>query len=116
MTTENNILIALFMEAKQYDKEDNYIYFDETNTMFSNDTISIKDLKFHSDWNWLMEVVEKIEEIEGNRFKVEIYNNVCRIYDHQEYDDVIDITDETKIEAVYNACVEFIKWYNKQSK
>lgn len=117
-TTENDKLIALFMEAKQYDNDDDYIYFDETNTMFSNDTISIKDLKFHSDWNWLMEVVEKIESISFN--KSDIFFNVtigsglyCTIQD-SNFDGLLEIntTEETRIKTVYNACVEFIKFYN----
>ena len=77
----------------------------------------IKDINhwdFQNNWNDLIFLTEKIEEIEGNRFKVEIYNNVCRIYDHQEYEDITEITAETKIKATKNACVEFILWYNQQ--
>jgi hypothetical protein len=64
--------------------------------------------KFDTDWNWLMQVVEKIESL-GCR--VEIINSTSKIepiITHSEY--------ITKIEAVYNACVEFVKWYNEQNK
>ena len=81
--------------------------------------IDFKDVKnYHLDWNWLMEVVEKIEETEiennilmlesiGNEAKF-IYDNGCRFLNSN--------IGETKIEAVYNACIEFIKWYNEQNK
>ena len=102
-TTENNKLIAEFLGAKQYDETDNFVYFDETNNIFSNDTISIKDLKFHYDWNWLMEVVDKIEEKAD--WSLELLTT-----DKKQYQVLIPLSNtniitETKIEAVYNACV-----------
>ena len=68
-----------------------------------------EDLKFHSDWNWLMEVVEKIESIKGTQIFI---NGIsCEImFKGRENRKNIN----TKIEAVYNACLEFIKWYNEQ--
>ena len=67
------------------------------------------ELKFHSDWNWLMEVVEKIESL---GYRIEIVKHICRIYLSNK--ETIIISENTpKIEAVYNAVVEFIKWYNE---
>ena len=74
-----------------------------------------EDLLFHSDWNWLMEVVEKIERL-GYVFEIKITG--CRI-NQIENGSIIVLRweeDKTKIEAVYNACLEFIKWYNEQNK
>jgi hypothetical protein len=77
------------------------------------------DLKFHKDYNWLMQVVEKIESlgyclIIGGRTT----KNYCEI--RGEADDFTtkysDSYGETKIEAVYNACIEFVKLYNEQNK
>ena len=94
-TTENNKLIAEFM---------NY-----ANNRPITDSLANK---LYNDWNSLMEVVEKIERLD---FKFEILSTRVDIVDNR----VIDfkkrfepIIKETKIEAVYNACVEFIKWYN----
>jgi len=74
-------------------------------------------LKYNSNWNWLMEVVEKIESLtdinssgcfmvlESIGFNAKfILDDGTRIFN--------PCKGETKIEAVYNACVEFIKWYN----
>ena len=68
-------------------------------------TFSENELVFHKDWNWLMEVVEKI-------YQTNLY-----------YDKYIDFNSSmfssgkielsTNKEAVYNDCLEFIKWYNE---
>ncbi len=93
-TLENNKLIAEFMEVK-------HLY----------STTRIETLKYHSDWNWLMEVVEKIESL-GN--DVLITSNYIQIaYNEGENFIVIELEGNIKIFAVYNACVEFIKWYNE---
>ena len=109
-TTENNKLIAEFMGAKEV-RKDNFKFPNRTGL-----PLQIGTINYHSDWNWLMEVVEKIESLEIGRFKVEIYNTNCRIYDHEEFDEISDLSAGTKIEATYNACIEFIKWYNQQNK
>lgn len=78
--------------------------------------IEAMSMKFHSDWNWLMSVVDKIEGL--GSCQIDISSNWCRIgykdtkfnYDSRNHFKV------TKKEAVYLACVEFIKWYNKEQK
>ena len=67
------------------------------------DCVFVRDLIFHSDWNWLMKVVEKI-------FKDFYKLNPCPIYLKINIEKALN---EVNIEAVYNACVEFIKWYNQ---
>lgn len=73
------------------------------------------------DWNRLMPVVQKIEDI-GHFTKIGYYEDLhcCYIYRpthtyQMTEKDIICYTDfkyEKKIEAVYQAVVEFIKWYN----
>jgi hypothetical protein len=118
-TTENNKLIAEFMGFQQtnlgwYDAEEILLRAERDNT-FDN-------LKFHTDWNWLMEVVEKIEsivweELNDTSFNVTIgATSYCVIQDNNG--GVIEIIGQggTKIESVYKAVVDFIKWYNENSK
>ena len=92
-----------------------------SNKGFINIDIDIyEQCKFHNDWNWLMKVVEKIESIEDCVYQVDILQEGCKILKRCCL--LIDKrvgkleSDTTKIESVYNACVEFIKCYNEQNK
>ena len=87
-TIENNKIIAQFLEI-------------------SHQKIA---MNFHSNWNILMDVVEKIESL---GFFFEIKRNWVRITKKREIIVIRWEQDKYKIEATYNACVEFIKWYNQ---
>ena len=79
---------------------------------------SLNNLHFHSDWNWLMEVVEKIESLHVAN-SVVIGGKHCFINIHDKYRNELiyfKSQENTKIEAVYNACLEFIKYYNEQTR
>ena len=107
-TIENNKLIAEFLGYIDNGcSEDGFLIHPITNY-----DVEISSLKYHEDWNWLMEVVEKIESL---GYRIEIVKHICRIYLSNK--ETIIISENTpKIEAVYNAVVEFIKWYNNQNK
>ena len=102
----NNKIIAEFMGAK-LTKDLKIMY-----PVYEGDSSYVKNLKYHSDWNWLMQVVEKIESI---GFTFETKKNWARITRKGENIILRWEEDKTKIEAVYNACIEFIKWYNENS-
>ena len=120
-TTENNKLIAEFMGYNKTtmnngkkelwtigSTSDNKNYFE-----------FVDGLVFHSDWNWLMQVVEKIEK--EHEFNTKLwYNRTRKDYQMQlfytDFEKDIIVNSKSKIEAVYNACIEFIKWYNQQNK
>ena len=106
-TIENNKLIAEFMGLNLHQG----VWI--KSTLATERKICKEDaLKYHEDWNWLMEVVEKIESL---GYRIEIVKHICRIYLSNK--ETIIISENTpKIEAVYNAVVEFIKWYNNQNK
>lgn len=92
------------------------------------------DLKYHSSWDWLMPVVEKIERQYKTNFIIKcIWNefNECSyyqvivtieqgemskdrscIYDSKKIYDYIGDTSKCKKEATYEAVVEFIKNLN----
>lgn len=103
-TTENNKIIAEFL---------GYVLRGKNTFEYNNKLYLIEELKFHSDWNWLIEVVEKIESL---GFNVSIEFSTCIItYSDDDFKEIIGISDNySKIQAVYNACVAFIKWYNEQ--
>lgn len=114
---EGNKLICAFMGMREHSiyKE---LYFNILN-VHKYDTVNLKDTKFHSSWDWLMPVVEKIENTKAKEsfyFDVDILSTgviISSVANH-----VVQITQEeiqstSKIEAVYNAVIEFIKWYNE---
>jgi hypothetical protein len=68
-------------------------------------------LIYHSSWDWLMPVVEKIEAMRGTHLLMKPFG--CEILMFGK--SLINEVGNTKIEAAWLAVVEFIKWYN-QSK
>ncbi len=76
-------------------------------------------LFFHSDWNWLMGVVEKIKSMRHDvRLASFLHNdavkNVCEITNQSGETLAYRSDDKTQIEVTWLAVVDFINWYNKQ--
>ena len=67
---------------------------------------------FEIDFNWLMHVVEKINNDFNYEYEVNIIGNRCYIegFSAKAYEG------KTSIEATYKEVIEFIKWYNSQNK
>ena len=83
----------------------------------------LHELKFHSSWDWLMPVVEKINNTTdefGNEMDFQIGNGFVwvdppignRIYFSGNE---IDHKKEPMIDKVYKAVVEFMQWYNQKN-
>jgi hypothetical protein len=89
-------------------------------------------LQYHSSWDWLMPVVEKIEMPEVDDRKetviraaadVKVFYKACIINYEPDGDSgdkneetIIQTRGETKLEAVFQAVYQFIQWYNKQKE
>ena len=125
--TENNKLIAEFLDWEFDDLSETF----ETPFLklvdphaFGDEQYSCKlqdfELEFHSDWNWMMRVVEKIENLQDENncaiYNVQIEQCFVEIIINHTSETIVEVDSNSKIQAVYNACVEFIKWYNKQNK
>jgi hypothetical protein len=113
-TQENNQLIAEFMNLDMYPPHDDYpLLYDYSPVDQDPQWYAIEELQYHTSWDWLMPVVEKIESI---GYEVITSESRCKIKhntDHSIQEVVsIDILG-TKIEATHQAVVEFIKWYNE---
>jgi hypothetical protein len=118
-TTENNKIIAEFM-GFYFDRFHNDgIIEPPINTMFfkHSATFSLEELKFNSDWNWIMEVVEKIKPLV---YAFDICKSGTIIFQFKENNTLPSIAfnnrNMSQIETVYNSCIEFIKWHNEQNK
>lgn len=102
---ENNKLIAEFMGYNPHYK----------NGIFQGYELKPKiitfpeHLKYHTSWDWLMSVVEKIWKITDCRSSIFYFeaNEELTIYGKTE-----PSMDNNK-ENCYSAVVEFIKWYNE---
>ena len=127
-TTEKNKLIAEFL---QVDKNENGTFeLPQYGTIRLNGDFktefTAENLQYHKDWNWLMEVVEKIENLKFypknstcigfDSFGIEINKNRCDITRYGDFTHLLlQGQGKKRIESVYNACVDFIKWYNQQN-
>ena len=108
---EESKLIAEFMGASH--KVDNGIEY-----ICLSEWQNTHTLRFHTSWDWLMPVVEKIESVTTKKYPDGF---IVRI----EGRDVIILTlrgelmvcdydyDGSKLERVYWMCLRFIQWYNE---
>lgn len=123
---EGNKLIAEFMGAKLAERNGELAVFMLDNCPFPEYFRVTSHNKYHSSWDVLMPVVEKIENEIGKHYSVETYRF---LYGHhlkgQRYYCIIhdagdalqlEVQSDSKIEAVWICVTEFIKWYNKNSK
>jgi hypothetical protein len=84
------------------------VYFEYNPKEFFTTTIyKYKDCLFHSSWDWLMPVVEKIEE----EYLVDIFGKAISIYDEKKGEFIVDNPANyklSKIENIYLGVVNFI--------
>ena len=92
-TQENNKMIAEFM-GSNLDGLEPFQYEDE--------------LQYHKDWNWLMPVVEKIEDM---GCEIVTTNGKCTISGANDY--YGESIGKSRRGATYDAIVEFINQLNK---
>ena len=95
--SENNRLIAEFMDYPDLGTEGDFSY-----------------LKYHEYWNWLMPVVEKIENFGYEFIIVQSRCYVKHNTDHSVEELFHIETIGSKLDATYKAVVEFIKKYNEE--
>ncbi len=110
MSTENNKLIAEFMGMNYGDPNDNSVMIQMTPQ--GNEVVPIDSMKYHCSWDWLMPVVEKIENF---GFEFIIAESRCKIKHNTDHsiEELFHIeTIGSKINTTYDAVVQFIKEYN----
>lgn len=79
-------------------------------------SIRTRELTYHSDWNWIMEVCEAIEKLgyytnilsaDNNSMKHTMHIN--KVHEEEKYTLFVD----SKKEAVVRAINQFLIWYNE---
>jgi hypothetical protein len=95
-TTENNELLAKFLGYTQPHPD-----YPDSTYWHKKGEAPLTILLFDTDWNWLMEVIEKI-----------LNESLCLDSMERYY----NITDSIpNIRLAYESCVEFVKWYNENN-
>ena len=119
---EGNKLIAEFMGGKfRKSKDKNTLnkYFDLKDKGYF---YYENEIRYHASWDWIMPVLEKIEQI-GCIIEIS-YSLVCmcRIcVIGKKHEKAFNIINDNNgglepIIAIYKSVVEFIKWYNQNTK
>lgn len=105
---QNIKLIAEFMQLYTTELHGDVVWFDYDGA---------KPVLYNSDWNWLMEVVDKIEGMEYWTELIGEENNYhFNIGKTGRFFADFDNEGETKIKAVYSGVIQFIEWYNNQNR
>lgn len=128
---EDNKLIAEFMGFEKTKGGGLYIMPDGYDWSRFPDTenyILPTQFLFHSDWNWLMEVIEKVEDLDTNpdllptwsikpfSVKIEAYATQIEV-DRGKTETIFSyFQNDDKFTNTYKALLEFIKWYNLEIK
>lgn len=97
---EGNKLIAEFMELQKDEESGNYHIVNEPH-IHASCLMSIEYLQYHSSWDWLMPVVEKIRDMKNESAEYMTQNSK-----------LASALTTARIWIVYKAIIEFIKWYN----
>ena len=118
MSDQNNKLIADFIGLERNDQG----YLNDHNSMdylagfpsWDYGRLPLEQLRFDVDWNWLMYVVNFI----GDKTGYELIMYYSSSYWNQFGDNPIGVEygGYQHISGIYEAVVEFIKWYNTQNQ
>jgi hypothetical protein len=73
--------------------------------------VKIQILKYHSSWDWLMPVVKKIRSL-WNEETLDLQ----LLIEDSNASKISHLRVWSELDSVYNAVIEFIQWYNNQSK
>jgi hypothetical protein len=118
-----NKLIGVFHGA-EYSPTTQRLYYESESMrdfalLIHATNVNIEEAKYHTSWDWLMPVVQKIEWLDSKDIdcRITIERQECRIY----FDNGIEkyerlIGSHPKIETVWLSIISFINWYNTQSK
>lgn len=134
---QDNKLIAKFMGwTERTDPTERWFGCFKTQDGVIHKNTPLDPLLFHSDWNWLMTVVDKIESLGATTRVKSNYNQFIKENVHQV---TIEIekgelsesnkvflgdgfiyqnhsnSNVRKIEAYYESVVNFIKWYEQNN-
>lgn len=81
------------------------------------------EYEYHSSWDWLMPVVEKIENKQLCSVCIKSKGTRIRVFNFETLDGTIfeaypknNTQDATKLSVTYSAVIRFIEWYNHKNQ
>lgn len=100
---EGNRLIAEFMKAVHDSMTGYWFYIPKECIKYRTSILAptTKELEFHSSWNWLMPVINKLKEVTE---------------EPEDLDPLKEVLWWGNIEDVFQEVVQQIKWYNTQKQ
>lgn len=76
-----------------------------------------EEMEYHTSWDWLMPVVDKIESFEDEnrcaKYNVNMLQCWVEIINNDTSEEIVEAEGINKLQATYHAIVEFIKHINK---
>jgi hypothetical protein len=125
-TIEQNKLFAEFMEWEMTSDGKAFFnpfgdsqYFNPEKGIVEKASYHSK-LLFNTSWDWLMLVIERIENIETHSTNMRKglggWGQVCTFSNSDIEIKVVGDSDESKISVTYKAVAKFIQWYNENRK
>lgn len=107
-TEEKNRMIAEFMGHVRSGFNGELVFNTETREEFE-----VEQLKYHTSWDWLMPVVEKIESIGYNVNIRRLKTSIHPILEDKELFGFVCGDVSKKLDITYDTIVQFIEWYNE---
>lgn len=104
---KNNKLIAEFMGMTYGDPNNDSVMIQTTPQ--GNEVVPIESMEYHTSWDWLMPIIDKIESL-GYEFT--IVENRCKVSNNTDHSVKELFHIETiggKFKTTYDAVVQFIK-------
>ena len=82
-----------------------------------DDTGHLCQWEYHTSWDWLMPVVDKIESFEDEnrcaKYNVNMLQCWVEIINNDTSEEIVEAEGINKLQATYKAVVEFIKHINQ---
>jgi hypothetical protein len=109
---EKNRMIANFMGYETYEHTNSTAIRLTEGNEFNSIDIGHVHTKFHTSWDWLMPVVEKISSIFGEwDYEDERREEAEDIF---YMDNMFSEFISADMDSIFSRCVQFIEWYNEQ--
>lgn len=114
---EGNMLIAKFMGGKtnkdsilRIEQDCIWLPIHGVCNCITVDNGNGKTLRYNRDYNWLILVVESIQNTNKADVEIQMKGLILFSYNHETK----KYYNSTLLENLWEACVDFINWYNNQ--